>query len=127
MVDQIRTVIEQLDRFTAMLITRLTLSITSELVIATPVDTGWARANWIPQIGAPLDSPVGQRDASGVSSAGARQSIGLASILTYTLNSGPIFISNNVPYITDLNEGTSRQAPAGFVQDSIRAGILRTS
>lgn len=34
-----------------------------------------------------------------------------------------IFIRNNAPYITRLNEGSSPQAEAGFVQNAIRDGF----
>jgi hypothetical protein len=46
--------------------------------------------------------------------------------LTYKLNQGAIFITNNVPYIGNLDAGTSAQAPSGFVRQSILAGIQQT-
>ena len=32
---------------------------------------------------------------------------------------GPIYITNNVPYINSLNGGHSQHAPAGFVERAI--------
>jgi len=82
----------------------------------TPVDTGWARANWIPSVGAPAVSPVGSRAAV---DGGAAQQAALARLLGYKLEQGPVYATNNVPYIAQLNEGSSRQAPAAFVQRAI--------
>ena len=36
-----------------------------------------------------------------------------------------MFVSNNVKYITRLNDGYSRQAPAGFVQSAIRKAVTQ--
>lgn len=118
---RIRVVLDALEQFTERIIKKLTLDIVANLVAApgeggTPVDTGWARANWVPQIGSPRVSPVGSRSSV---STGAQQA-GVATVAaSYRLSGGKVFISNNVPYITDLNEGTSQQAPAGFIQAAI--------
>lgn len=98
---------------------QLVLDVNRKIAENTPIDTGWARSNWIPSKGRPLPQPVGDRenvDLLAVSS-------GIAEIKSWDLFKGPAFITNNVPYINDLNAGTSKQAPPGFVQDSIRQGI----
>lgn len=101
-------------------IKKLVLDVTANLVGTTPVDTGWARSNWVPSIGTPVEQPTGSKESV---SSGA-QDQGLAAVAaTYTLERGPIWISNNVPYITLLNSGTSQQAPAGFVQAAIRRAV----
>jgi hypothetical protein len=84
----------------------------------TPVDTGWARANWIASVASPVTNPVG--DPENVQEAAGAQAAGLLDVLTYSLLRGPIFITNNVPYITRLNDGSSKQAAAGFVQAAIQ-------
>jgi len=123
---RIRVVVTSLERFLDRIMKKIALDIVANLVRApseggTPVDTGWARANWIPNIGQPVSSPEGTREA--VSNAG--QQAGIATVVTgYRVASGrPIFISNNVPYIVFLNEGSSRQAPAGFVQRAIAKAV----
>ena len=114
-----------LSQFVNRLMKKITLDIAANLVRApgeggTPVDTGWARSNWIPNIGTPVTSPVGSKEA--VSS--AAQTRGLGAVLTYKFSSGqPLFVSNNVPYILVLNEGSSKQAPAGFVQAAIAEAV----
>lgn len=116
-----------LEAATEEVIRRISINVTAELIERTPVDTGWARANWIPAIGSPADDDVAELDrasrTAGVTSARGRQSLGTASLTGYRLQRGNVFISNGVPYIGFLNEGTSDQAPRGFVQDAIVAGI----
>jgi hypothetical protein len=105
-------------------IARLSVNITAELIERTPVDTGWARANWVPALGSPSSElATTSPDSSDVPGQSNRQSSGISSVLGYKLRNGEVFISNNVPYIERLNEGTSNQAPKGFVQDGIEAGI----
>jgi len=124
---QIRAIVRAVEGFTERVIIRLALNITDQLIRYTPVDTGWARANWVPSIGASSDSPAtSQPTPSLVASASSSQAAGQAGLLSYKLPRGSIFISNNVPYIGRLNDGSSAQAPAGFVQASIRRGISNT-
>lgn len=111
-------------------VTELSLEITAELIERTPVDTGWARANWVPAIGnRPSDAKdPGSREsrASGAPGRGAEQQAAVAALATggYSLEKGQVFISNGVPYIVFLDQGSSAQAPKGFVKESIMQGIL---
>lgn len=100
---------------------RLALSVNAELIEATPVDTGFARASWIASIGSPSNAVAGSRDEIDR----AAQSAAQARLLVYTVRQGDIWISNNVQYIGELNEGHSPQAPAGFIEDAIRRGVAR--
>lgn len=115
-----REIIVQLEAVAARTVVALSLAIVANLVAApseggTPVDTGWARANWVPAIGAPFTGTDGSR--SSVSS--AAQTLGQANLLSYKIALGPVFISNNVPYILALNDGHSKQAMPGFVEKAI--------
>jgi hypothetical protein len=126
--DQVRVIIRALEDVTEQVIKKLTLDIVANLRRApidggTPVDTGWARANWIANVSTPLTSPVGMRDAAGVSQASAAQQQGLGKVLAYKIQAGPVYISNNVDYIVKLNDGSSRQAPSGFVQRAIQEAV----
>jgi len=121
---QLAVVVEALNRVTVKVIQQVTLDAVANLTepppTGTPIDTGWARNNWVPSIGTPLESPVGSPDNP--AAAAAARDAGIAEVLTrYTLSDGVIFISNNVPYIGRLNDGSSTQSPAGFIQ----AAILR--
>lgn len=106
-------IVTELEDFSAKEMKKLTLELHSQLAENTPRRTSWARSNWIPQIGKPSRETDGSPD--NVSSSLAQE--GLTTVATkYRLAQGPIFISNNVPYIRRLNEGYSKQAPAGFVE-----------
>lgn len=125
MADQIKVIMDGLDRLTERVVSDLAIEITANLVEDTPVDIGWARANWIPNIGAPAFSQFDRVPEPGdVPIAMARQSAGQASVKTsYSIADGPVFVSNNVPYIQRLNDGWSTQAPKGFVQAAVDRGV----
>lgn len=122
---KVQIVISELNAFVEKTMVALALQIIANLVASpsrggTPVDTGWARANWAPNIGAPLAQTIGSRPKRGGSGIAPANPVG---ILGYSLGQGPIYITNNVPYIQQLNAGSSKQAPAGFIQTAIaRAG-----
>lgn len=128
MVTETRRVLGVFERAVEQTIARLSVNISAELIERTPVDTGWARANWVPSIGTPFEGNADELDEvarrAAAPAQGARQQTSTAALLTYQIERGPVFISNNVPYIVFLNEGTSDQAPAGFVQAAIQQGIM---
>jgi hypothetical protein len=82
----------------------LALEITANLQQDCPVDTGHARANFVPSIGGAY---TGEDD-------GGAQQAGIATVLGYRLDQGPIHISNNAPYLPQLIAGSSSQAPPGW-------------
>lgn len=121
---QIRAVVRGIERATERVVVRLSTNIAANLVETTPRDTGWAAANWVPSIGASTTTSASSRPTSAlVSAQQAQQAAAQARLLSYKLGQGQVFISNNVPYIGRLNDGSSAQAPAGFVQAAIRRGI----
>ena len=125
---RVKIVGQALNGFVEKLMISLSLQVLANLTASparggTPVDTGWARANWVPSITTPAKGTVGSRDA--VSRSG--QSTGKASLISYRLTSGPIHITNNVPYIGRLNDGSSKQAPRAFVQAGIARAIQKVA
>lgn len=126
MVDQVKKVVGQLERFTERLIVKITLDVTANLIEATPVDTGWAQANWVARIGAPFEEDLSEVEPSpqAATSAASRQQASLGAVAArYQLQQGAVFVSNNVPYITNLNDGSSQKAPRGFVQMAIAKAV----
>lgn len=126
---RIRVVVRALDEFVELIIRKIAFDIVANLKRApseggTPVDTGWARANWIPRIGQPYSGTAGTRSQAeeGRINTGP-QNAGVASLVAYRLERGKVFVSNGVPYIVKLNEGSSRQAPRGFVQAAVRRSV----
>jgi len=127
---QITRIIRELEEVTEKAVTVITLEVAANLIELTPVDTGWARANWIPNIGGPFEVSISEfsdddaRRAAIPGQAGLQQSqTGLLVAGGYSLSQGPIYVSNNVPYIQVLNTGSSTQAPSAFIQSAIETGV----
>lgn len=121
---QIRVVVAGMHEVGEKVVRRLILDATSNLIEDTPVDTGWARANWVPAIGTPdLRPRTANADVAMVPGASVQQQSALAQAATWKWGQGSAFISNNVPYIGRLNDGSSTQAPAGFVQAAIDRAV----
>ncbi len=106
MPSQATSIVAALSRKTAKACKALILEIDANLREATPVDTGHARANWVPSIGAPAVGEGGE----------SAHAAGVAALLAYKLDQGDLFVTNNVPYIQQLDLGSSKQAPVGFVE-----------
>lgn len=119
--DGIQTTVPQMVRKTA-------LAIDQAVVLATPVDTGRARANWLVSVDAPAPdeiepyAPGKEGSTAGPNAQGAIDQAQEA-VATYGPSNKSIHITNNVPYIGALNDGHSAQAPANFVEQAIDAGI----
>lgn len=131
--DQIDIIVADLDRYTAGEIKALALNVDANLranpPLGTPVDTGWARANWVPSVGQPalFDAKKGGRPTGGEIAAQEEASQqGLNEVLAWRLTDGPIFVTNNVPYIGPLNDGHSKQSPPGFVQAALVKAVSET-
>ena len=80
------------------------------LVQMTPVKDGRARADWQVSNGSPATGETGAFDKAG----GATIAAGSAEIA----NAKPFsvtHIANNVPYIEELENGSSKQAPGGML------------
>jgi len=109
---------------------KVALVLDQVLVTGTPVDTSRARSNWIASIGVPIltntppdvDGREGNRSAA-ISAANSRSlAQGLQAISAWTITIGQdIVISNGVPYINKLNEGSSAQARTGMVKPALAA------
>ena len=89
-----------------------------ELIKTTPVDFGRARANWLPSLNVP-DATIIPPPLKGETI--ERKANLETAIAAYTL-ADTILISNNLPYIKALNDGSSEQAPAGFVDAALAKG-----
>lgn len=127
--NQIEAIVRAIDGFTSKVTQKVTLDVTANLIETTPVDTGWARANWVPSVGKVFAGPGGKpdrptREALVVGAEGQQQS-SIAGIASYDIKQGSVFVSNNVGYIEDLNSGTSSKAPAAFVQSAIDKAVTK--
>lgn len=103
---------------------RMAMRVLTGVVMGTPVGNpalwkfpappgyvgGRARANWFISSGGPHTQPTNEIDASG-SNTIARGSADIASF-----SGGTLYLTNNVPYIVLLNNGWSKQAPIGWIE-----------
>jgi len=99
---------------------RVVLAVDQTVVLATPVDTGRARANWIAALNAPAEAATAETDRSG------RKPIQQAGGVAASYDGDhdvAVHITNNLPYIGALDAGSSAQAPIGFVRSAVRAGV----
>jgi hypothetical protein len=111
----------RLDRSVERFVGQVAIAVDREVVLATPVDTGRARANWLPSLNAPNLSaePNTFSPDGGVSIA---RTVAVAN--RYRLGS-KIYITNSLWYIEHLNRGGSPQAPSGYVGTAIDRGIAQ--
>ena len=94
---------------------KIALEALSRLVQITPVDTGRARGNWQLTINYPADWEIDTVDKPGARTIAVGRNR-LAQMSNHGLGQ-VVFISNNVDYIEELDEGRgSSQAPRGIVQ-----------
>jgi hypothetical protein len=105
----------------ARVVRRVALVVDQTAVLATPVDTGRARSNWAVQVGSPIEGEhvVQGFDRSGGSSLSQAED----ALQEYKITAGVIFVANNVPYIEQLENGSSAQAPGGMLSAALQAGI----
>jgi len=87
----------------------IALAMLNEIVLRSPVDTGRFRGNNIVSVGSPVYTSNANVDPTGSETMqqGARITTGLE---PYT----QVFIQNNLPYATALEDGHSQQAPGGI-------------
>lgn len=88
----------------------------TDLVDTTPVKTGKARASWKISPGSPFTREIPD---------GYYTIPSPPNLDRYKRNWTKWYIANTAPYIEDLNAGSSRQAPAGFVQLAIQKNIAK--
>lgn len=94
---------------------KVELDVSTSVILGTPVDTGRARANWFASFSAPSGQVSDRVDPSG----GA--SIDRVRGAVSTGKAGHVFyLTNNLPYILRLEQGWSKQAPAGMVMLTVR-------
>ncbi len=124
-----RIAIEAMDRHINSQVVRLASLVHSEVTKGTPVDTGWARANWVPSIGVPATLD-GERPKKGAAPASAAQRAGRAQrglieiVSRYNYQRGiAIFITNNVPYVRHLDRRHKQRR--GFINKGIQRALSR--
>lgn len=97
-----------------------------QLLNDTPVDTSEAVSNWVVSLNEPATAHIDayfEGDSGSTYLLSYAEAVRRAEVLFKAKKPGqPIFITNNAPYIIPLNEGSSDQAPAGFIEKAQLAG-----
>ena len=92
----------------------LAMEALQRVVMKSPVDTGRFRGNWRVTIGSPASTPISRIDKGGGTT------IGVGSSVIGRINEPRVvYLTNNLPYAVRLEEGWSKQAPAGMVAVTI--------
>jgi len=118
---------KQIDVDIVLGIKKVAIDLETNLIAQTPKDTGRAAASWVVGVNkspAPRDLPEGR--GRGSLNAEVQGAVNAARVeINRPLGPGGyIEIANHVSYIRQLNRGSSRQAPRGFVQAAIRQETL---
>lgn len=107
---------KKLDIKKSTVVKKVVLDLWTGITRRTPVDTGRARANWFVTQGAPTDR-VDLHEGAKTGGVAAPDQPDVGEIT----GDEPVFIINNLPYIEALENGHSKQAPAGMVKLAIQA------
>lgn len=122
----LRKRVGEIDKQANQLAIRTAETIVGDLVQVTPVDTSQALSNWQVGVGAKPDDSIGPYfpgEGGSTQSASASAALDAARQVLRTKKPGQtIYISNVLRYIGRLNEGSSSQAPAGFVERAVLLG-----
>lgn len=102
-------------------------TIVKELATKTPVDTSKAISNWQVTLDVAATAEINayfEGSKGSTYSASSSETIQNAIAALHKKKPGQtIYITNNASYIRKLNDGSSTQAPAGFVQAAVFVGI----
>lgn len=114
------SVLDELTELTSQEVRKVGFKVLQGVTLKTPKDTGLATSSWLVGIqSAPRDAPT-TSPADAASSTLYAVNAGLSVIGVYPKNQLPdLWIVNNLPYIGRLNDGSSLQAPAKFVEQTI--------
>lgn len=87
----------------------IAMAMLNEIVVRSPVDTGRFRGNNIVSVGAPVYTSTVNVDPTGAETINQGLSA-MTGLEPFT----QVFIQNNLPYAVPLEDGHSKQAPAGI-------------
>ena len=100
------------------------VNVLRNVALTTPWLTGRARFNWQANLDSAPNSSLYANNFGGPAGASAAIGRGTPTIMKYQGDTNKsIHITNNLVYIQRLNEGHSKQAPAGYIQKAIRNGV----
>lgn len=124
---RIKAIADGVDKNASTMMRKTVITVASSVALRTPVDTGRARANWQTQIGSAASGVIsgfaaGSKGSTGAAAVAVATNKAVQVMSRYDRSGVDVYISNNLPYIGRLNQGSSKQAPAGFIEAAIQAG-----
>lgn len=116
---KLRQISKNFETNTERLPARLAEAFVKKVIDHTPVDTGKAVSNWVISLGTPnttLKEPYvpGRKGSTAEANRKAAEAEARKVIGAYKSKS-QVWVTNATPYISDLESGTSKQAPYGMV------------
>ena len=107
---------------------KVATAVVTDLAYVTPVDESTALSNWQVQLNSPASSAIrafftGSKGSTKAQSAQAAVE-DAKRVLKNKKPGEKIYLSNLVPYIGRLNDGSSTQEPKGFVERAVLVGRL---
>ncbi len=106
-----------------------------ELVLATPVKTGLMRSNWqagqfvITNVREPYSPNIGYGSDEVAETTGPNYRDAIdqhrTAAMQYKNPVFPLYITNAVPYLHEVNFGTAKQTPTGFFERAIDRAVKR--
>ena len=96
---------------------KIAIDLDSRIVLGTPVDQGRARGNWFPS----LNSPSNAVDQNAFDKSGGKAIADLTSKASSAKLGDTLWMTNNLPYILPLENGSSKQAAEGMVDVNLNA------
>ena len=98
-----------------LVVRKVSFDIMARVVMKTPVDTGRARGNWMCGIGtAPMEP------SQALDTGGGKTIERVSTVIDGAKAGTVVFLTNTLPYILALEQGSSRQAPAGMLATTLR-------
>lgn len=91
------------------------IELSRRVIVRTPVDTGRAKANWLPAIGQPVLATTEATDKAGTQTVAK-----VAATAAAVKGDQTLFLTNSLPYALPLEYGHSQQSPQGMVRISAR-------
>ena len=124
---RMRTLGEQIEANATAAVKRIALAVDQAVVLHSPVDTGRFRANWRVALDEPVEDEIeayhpGENGSTAAANAQEAFTQAEGVIAQYRLGQ-TIWISNPLPQGPALNNGSSAQAPAGFVETAVHQGV----
>jgi uncharacterized protein CbrC (UPF0167 family) len=107
---------------TARFIADAAVEVVRDVASSTPIRTGQAQANWLTAIGKQFSYYIANAGANNAWYDSMQWAQNALQTVKYN---DVIHITNNVPYIVKLNQGSSTQAPALFVQMAVLRATYR--